>query len=112
MNTKQSVLHNYIKRFGHTHVENVDIKKFRYTVGDRHNLAVCIVNIQVSTETQSISSSKGRVPKFKKHESMVFDHQEGGLPKTKYLFRPVFVVLILTFSVQILKILSKKTILR
>ena len=49
-------------------------------------------------------------------ESMVFDHRvgggEGGSPKTKSLFRPVFVVLILPFSVQILKILSKKTIVK
>ena len=49
-------------------------------------------------------------------ESMVFDHRvgggEGGSPKTKSLFRPVFVVLILPFSVQIFKMLSIKTIVR
>ena len=45
---------------------------------------------------------------------MVFDHRGGGRgsAKTKSLFRPVFVVLIWPFSVQILKILSKKTIVK
>ena len=46
---------------------------------------------------------------------MVFDHRGGegvGSPKAKSLFRSVFMVLNWTFSVQILKILSKKTIVK
>ena len=50
-------------------------------------------------------------PKIKKRESMVFDHQGWGRgsTKTKSLFRPV---LIWPFSVQIFKILNKKTIVK
>ena len=54
---------------------------------------------------------KGRVQKLKSAKVWSLTI-EGGResPETKSLVRPVFIVLILTFSVQILKILSKKNI--
>ena len=55
----------------------------------------------------------GRVPKLKSAKVWSLTIEGGrGSPKTKSLFRPVFVVLIWPFSVQILKIQSKKTIVR
>ena len=57
--------------------------------------------------------SKGRVPKLKsvKVWSLTIEGGEG-VTQNPILIHTSFIVLILTFSVQILKILSKKTIVK
>ena len=56
---------------------------------------------------------KGRVPKLKSAKvwSLTIEGGRGSL-KTKSLLRPVCIVLIWPFSVQIFKILIKKTIVK
>ena len=59
----------------------------------------------------NLKFTKGRVSKLKSAKVWSLTIEGGrGSPKTKSFFRLVFIVLIWSFSVQILKILSKKTI--
>ena len=97
------------------------MRNMRFKVCDcvrngRFEVRDCMKKVRFEALSVGVGLGKGRVPKLKKRESMVFDHRGGGggggHPKPNLYSDSVFVVLIWPFSVQILKILSIKTIVK